>query len=115
VVILSDGGAHLPDFMLYPETFFHKVGELFGFKDINFSEHPQFSRRYRLKGPNEMAIRRAFTPEALAYFTEKPGWSIEVQDGQFIVYRSSKRWRPELVPERVAEALTIHALFSVAE
>jgi hypothetical protein len=115
VILLPTGGEHLPAFTLYPENFFHRIGEVFGFKDIDFAEHRAFSRRYRLKGPNEVAIRRAFNPEVRAFFAANPGWSVEVAEGQFLVYRGSKRCKPENSPQRVAEALTMHGLFSGGE
>jgi hypothetical protein len=112
VIVLPDGGAGLPNFQLTPENFFHKIGQLFGYQDINFEENPTFSRRYLLRGPNEAAIRQAFTTPVLDHFAESWGWSVEVNDGQLLVYRASNLCAPDKCPEFVAEAARIREVFT---
>jgi hypothetical protein len=41
----------LPIFELRPEGFFDRVGEAFVRHDIDFESHPDFSKRYFLRGP----------------------------------------------------------------
>lgn len=115
VIILPDGGAGLPDFQLTPENFFHRIGQLFGYQDINFAENPTFSKRYLLRGSNEEAIRQAFVPEVLDHFAENWGWSVESRGGQLLVCRASNLCGPDKCPEFVAEAARIRALFGARE
>ena len=42
VAYIKDMKVSLPFFTLGPENFFHKVGSVFGYKDIDFSSHPLF-------------------------------------------------------------------------
>jgi hypothetical protein len=40
----------LPHFVLRPESFWHKIGKLFGYQDIDFEANPTFSKHYLLRG-----------------------------------------------------------------
>ena len=40
----------LPEFALWPETVFSRIGQAFGSQDIDFESHPSFSRKYVLRG-----------------------------------------------------------------
>src|SRR5262249_27072956 len=81
----------LPAFSLRPESFFDRLGKLFGYQDINFEEHPIFSRSYLLRGPDEAAIRDAFTEDVLTYFEENRGLSTEANGDHLLYYRHNKR------------------------
>ena len=50
----------LPQFYLRPEHFGDKMLSWFGWKDINFSTHPEFSDRFKLTGEYEEIIRYYF-------------------------------------------------------
>jgi len=39
-----------------PESFFHRIGDVFGFKDIDFDEEPGFSGCYLLKGNDSIIV-----------------------------------------------------------
>lgn len=112
VVVLPDGGGGLPDFQLCPENFLHRLGRLFGMQDLNFAEHPEFSKRYLLRGKDEAAVRAAFTAELLEFLTENPGGWVDVQNGTLVVYRKGKTEKPEAVPELVAHALRIQRMLA---
>lgn len=62
----------LPKFALSPEGWFARLGQVFGMQDIDFDESPEFSRMYRLKGPNEPLIRQLFTTEIRRFFEATP-------------------------------------------
>jgi hypothetical protein len=95
VALFPQGGEGLPDFLLAPENIFHKIGQVFGYQDIDFDSSPDFSSHYLLRGPDEMAIRSAFGADALAYFGQERGWHVEVAGGNVGIYRSDKRCKPE--------------------
>ena len=94
IALFQRGGPSMPDLVLAPENVFHKVGQLFGYKDIDFDSAPEFSAHYLLRGPDEAAIRSAFFPETLSFFAEHAGWTVEVQSGTVAVYRAGKRSKP---------------------
>jgi hypothetical protein len=95
IALYPGGGRALPDFMLAPESVFHKIGQAFGYQDIDFDSNPEFSSQYLLRGADETAIRAAFTPETLSFFQTEPGWTVEVRAGTAGVYRAHKRCKPE--------------------
>jgi hypothetical protein len=107
VALFPQGGEGLPDFLLAPENIFHKIGQVFGYQDIDFDSSPDFSSHYLLRGPDEMAIRSAFGADALAYFGQERGWHVEVAGGNVGIYRSDKRCKPEELAAFRDEALAV--------
>jgi hypothetical protein len=105
----------LPRFQLYRETFMHKIGQLFGFQDINFAENPTFSRKYLLRGTNESAIRAVFLPEVLDFFADNLGWTVETGDGRLAIYRGGKCCKPADCPALLGDALRIVDLLAPSE
>lgn len=112
VVLVPGGGAGIPDFVLAPETTLDKLGEVFGGKDLDFQANPRISERYRLRGADEAAIRRAFTPEVLAHFERETGWHVEVSGGHLVAYRGAGCLSPKNVPGLVDGALRIVELLA---
>lgn len=107
VALFPRGGEGLPDFLLAPENIFHKIGQVFGYQDIDFDSSPEFSSHYLLRGPDEMAIRSAFGAEALGYFAQERGWHVEVAGGNVGIYRSDKRCKPEDLRSFLEEAKAV--------
>ncbi len=95
VALYAGAATHLPDFVLSPENVFHKIGQLLGYQDIDFESSPGFSSHYLLRGPDEPAIRAAFTVDTRAFFEQEWGWTVEVRGGSVGIYRSGKRVQPE--------------------
>jgi hypothetical protein len=107
---------NLPSFVLFPESFFSKIGKLFGGTDINFPEAPQFSKKYILRGPDEAAIRALFTPAVLQFFEgqERP-LTIDAAGDTLFAHRTSRRAKPEELEAYVAEGKQILAKFFEAQ
>ena len=104
VALFPGAGESLPEFLLAPENIFHKIGQVFGYQDIDFDSSPEFSSHYLLRGPDETAIRSAFGADALLFFGQHQGWHVEVKDRAVAIYRAGKRCRPEDAPTFLAEA-----------
>jgi hypothetical protein len=68
VVCFRLARAGLPSFSLRPGNCFHKLGQWFGYQDINFESHPNFSGKYLLRGADEAAIREVFTDDVLGWY-----------------------------------------------
>jgi hypothetical protein len=107
---------NLPAFVLFPESFFSKIGKLFGGTDINFPEAPQFSKKYILRGPDEAAIRSLFSPALIQFLEQQQRpLSIDAAGDTLFVHRTSKRAKPEEIEAYVAEGKQILAQFFEAQ
>ena len=78
---------------------FHKIGQAFGYQDIDFDAHPQFSKQYILKSENEEIIRNLFTSELIALFENEKKISAECSGYVLIIYRGGKRIAPDQIYE----------------
>ena len=101
----------LPEFEIRPEHIFHKIGQAFGYKDIDFSSHPEFSKRYVLRGGDDSAVHSCFTPERLSFFETQEGINVEASEDRLIYYKASKRIKPEALSEFMEEGSRLYALF----
>ncbi len=68
VILFESDEMRLPSFTLRPENLFHKIGQVFGYKDIDFDSHPEFSKRYLLRGENESEVRDTFSADTLRFY-----------------------------------------------
>lgn len=101
----------LPTFSLRPEGFWHKIGEWFGYRDIDFDTHPTFSKKYLLRGEDEAAIRERFTEQILDWFQEHLNRSTEGSGNYLLHYRHSKRLKPEEIRQWMEEGFEVLGLF----
>jgi len=102
----------LPGFSLRPETWFHKVGQWFGYKDIDFDTHPKFSRQYLLRsGEREDDVRALFNDHVLEYYEAHPNVCTEACGHRLVHYRAQKRIGPAEVREFLEEGFEVLALF----
>ena len=102
----------LPCFSLTPESFFHKIGDMFGYSDIDFNDHPVFSDKYFLKGPKEDEIRDLFSSEILTYFEKHLlKWNVEGLGDKMVMHQSSKRIKPVELSDFVRQADEIISVF----
>jgi hypothetical protein len=102
---------NLPSFSLRPETFWDKIGSWFGYQNINFDSHANFSDKYLLRGRDEEAVRALFRDEVLDYFERQPGLSVEGYGHRLIFYRQSKRIDPDNVRGLLEEGFKVLPLF----
>lgn len=94
--------AVFPGFTLCRESFFHKIGQLVGFQDIDLPDHPDFSKRYLLRGKDEQAVRGFFGDKAVQFFEQfNEKWNVEAEGRCLVVYRPSKL----VSPSRLADFL----------
>jgi hypothetical protein len=111
VILFESDGMDLPKFTLRPENIFHKIGQVFGYKDIDFDSHPEFSKRYLLKGENEEAVRATFGTEARSFYESDLKLSTEAAGPQLIHYRSGKRVSPDEISEFIKQGVRVLTLF----
>jgi hypothetical protein len=101
----------LPIFEMKPQHFFHGIGKIFGYQDIDFDTHPRFSKAFLLRGQDEEAIRARFTADVLSALEGIPGVSLEGQGDQLVLYRESKRSKPDRLREFLQEGFRVFTLF----
>lgn len=107
VVYLEPGNLRAPYFSLRPEGFFTKIMTAFGYQDIDFGQRPEFSKRYLLRGQDEMAIRQAFNDQLLSFFETYQGTSVDAGNNQLFVFRADFRCAAEEVQNQLSVALSI--------
>lgn len=111
-VVLFNDGTSLPDFELGPENFFHKIGQAFGYQDIDFESNEDFSKHYLLRGKEEARIRSVFGPALLSLLAGEPGWSAQAHGGRLVVYRTGRMCEPAQLPAFLADCLRIAGNFT---
>lgn len=112
VVYFSSDQLDVPDFDVRPENLFHRIGKTLGYQDIDFDDHPEFSKRYLLRGQDEVAIRSLFTDNVISVFENLSRASIEGRGNQLIVYHARRRIKPEQIESAIKEALEFYKLFA---
>jgi hypothetical protein len=80
----------MPIFALDKENFMTNILQLSGLQDIDFKKHPDFSRRFYLRGEDIKAIRSFFTDELIYFFESHPTYYLE-SNGDSLLIRSKER------------------------
>jgi hypothetical protein len=80
----------LPPFSISPERTFSKIGKVFGYSNINFSEVPDFSRKYLLRGLDEAAVRQLFNSSIIQFFEQERDLTVEAAGDLMFLYRYNK-------------------------
>lgn len=104
--------AELPAFELRPEGILDRIGDAFVHDDIDFDSHPEFSKRFLLRSPDEANTRKLFTLSLLTYVEQMPPekkWHVEVAARTLIVYRGGSWVSPAEFPSFLNEASAIAA------
>lgn len=102
----------LPEFAISPENFFHKIGKLFGMKDINFAEDARFSSAFLLNGSDETAVRGVFAPEVRAWFSGRTGITAEGRGNQLLYFRAGSRSKATEIPKLLEEGFSLYSLLT---
>lgn len=105
----------LPSFLLFPETIFSKIAVVFGQTDVNFSDSPEFSDRYILRGMGEAALRAIFSPALRKALEPLDHLTIEGADDVLFIFRTDRRIKPDDLVTRIEEDKKILALFFEAQ
>lgn len=92
-IVWERDGLSLPKFALSPAGWFTRLGELFGRQDIDFPESPDFSKAYRLRGPDEAAVRELFTLDIRHFFEATPDQHV-AGGGRFLFWFRKRQLPP---------------------
>jgi hypothetical protein len=112
-VVIHSGKLTSPNFCLQPECALFRMAEglltrLTGSVDIDFPTHPDFSDNYFLKGSDEDAVRKFFTPRVLEYFQANHGLSVEVFNGTLVFFRLGELVKPDDIKTLIDNAMEVH-------
>jgi len=101
-----------------PEFTLHEAEELqqaflgaFGIKDINFENHPVFSKKYLLNSKDEGSVRALFSDKLIRFLENLNGVNIEGCGNQLIVYRPGIRIKTSMFAQHKDEAVEIFEQF----
>lgn len=98
----------LPQFLMKPEHFFHNIGEFLGFtEDIDFEEHPKFSKQYWLKSENEDYLRASLGDPFLKFFTIEKDWRLEGINYYLIFYQKNLLLSPSRIKDFYRKGMQI--------
>ncbi len=85
-LLLTDIPQKLTAFYMEKESLIHRMLDSSGFRDINFEEHPEFSRNFFLQGTNEEEIRAFFTKELMDLFMQNPDFHVEADGDSLFIF-----------------------------
>ena len=111
VFSIEDSRLELPYFIMQPEHWSDKLGQLISSSDIDFLNRPDFSSTYFLRGEDERAVRRFFSSDILRYFERNTGLSVEGSGNLLLIYQRSKRCEPDEFGDFIAACEKIYRLF----
>lgn len=110
VALLSEVNLLIPDFALEPENLWSKFSELTSGKDIDFANHPEFSKKYYLRGEPEEQIRHLFTKKVIDFLEENRQVHIECHRNKLLFYFKRHLLEPREIAqlEKLAENFLQH-------
>jgi hypothetical protein len=113
VICMRSDRLNLPAFSLRPENVLHRIGSVFGYQDIDFSESPAFSEKYLLRGPNEQAIRAVFNRRVLSFFEDFyiNTFCTEADGNQLIYYRENDSIKPDSIRSFLSRGFEVLNIF----
>jgi MFS superfamily sulfate permease-like transporter len=89
-VMLLELDHRIPRFRLDKERIFDRIASLAGFKEVQLEGHEDFSRRFLLKGKDEVGIKKFFTPELILFFESHPYYHLESNGRQVLIFKGQR-------------------------
>ena len=87
IVQLTETGMTIPDFALEPEGLWSKMFESVSGKDIDFTAHPDFSKKYYLRGEQEESVREFFSESLIHFLENREEMHIECHKNKLLFYK----------------------------
>mgnify|MGYP001765424946 CR=1 FL=1 len=95
IALFSLESSEFPQYILRPRSLLDKVVAKFGMKEIDFSQRPEFSKKYIVRGNDETAIKRVINDAVQTHFKQQNKLTSEANGNQFLIYRTDYRVKPE--------------------
>lgn len=115
VVMSSGQELQAPDFSIAPEGFLHRIGDFFGFKDIDFEDDQAFSDQFLLNGPDETAIREYFTADRRRAFLKYKDISVEASNNSFIYHCGLRKASADEIKQLMERSFEIYQILKSEE
>jgi hypothetical protein len=110
VVAFESPRLDLPAFECRPENVFHKIGQVFGYQDIDFEEDPEFSKSTVLRGEDVLRIEMMMNGDIRNFIKHQKVLSIEGKNNLLVVYQQSKKIEPDRIVQAVDTAESLHGM-----
>ena len=114
VCVVRTPGLTLPKFYLRPQrAIYDRLGKLFGGRDLDFEDDPEFSKAFVLQGePAEAAVRKLFSPGVRERLRDWSNAEIWLEGGEDVVLlHHDKRIDPKDLERLATDAVTMRRLF----
>ena len=82
--------SEIPIFTLDKEGLLYMLYDLAGFKDIAIDNHPDFNRRFYLRGEDEEAIRELFSDELVLFLESNPYYHVESNGHSLMILKKER-------------------------
>jgi MFS superfamily sulfate permease-like transporter len=99
ILLVTDLACLIPDFILEKTGALDILKDFGGSKDINFNNHPEFSRDYYLEGRKEEEVRRFFGERMLKFFEKERGFFVECQNNVMLIHRRLELMEPSEIED----------------
>lgn len=80
----------IPIFSLDKEGLLYMIYNLAGFRDIIIENHPDFNRRFYLRGEDEAAIRELFTDDLVLFLESNPYYHVESNGHSLMILKKER-------------------------
>lgn len=87
VIHVSEIDVAIPEFALEPEGLWSKLSELSGGRDLDFTEYPDFSKKYYLRSDMEESVRQFFTEPIIRFLENREEMHIECHRNKLLFYK----------------------------
>lgn len=110
IAFFRSADLHVPLFEVRPRRFFHGLGKMFGHRDIDFEDHPTFSKNYMVRGPDAERMRTLFDFEVLTALEQKHGICLQGRNHDLVFYRHGKLVEPGELKTLMREGFEIYQM-----
>ena len=111
LISIETNNNSIPDFELVPASVFHKLGTFFNDKKVELIAHPEFSKKFLLRGDDDQGIRDFFTDSIVEIFRDKLDVSVESKSNILLLYRNSKLCKSSEISRFLEEGDDIYRVF----
>jgi hypothetical protein len=111
MMLVESAALHLPPMTLRPESIFDAIAGVFGYRDIDFEDYPEFSKQFMLKSPSDELARALFDGDLISFFLARKDCSLEAHRSRLIYYRRDKVVKPQDLKAFLADGLELCNLF----
>lgn len=80
----------IPKFVLNKENLLDRVAQIAGFREITFEMHPDFSRRFNIKGNDQKGIRHFFDRSLIDFLEENKAFHIESNGQALLIFEKER-------------------------